>query len=172
MAGVQVYYSAEAIAAKVKSLGVEISRDYQDKEVLLVCVLKGAVVFFTDLLRALTIDPQIDFIQVSSYGMGTESSGVLTFQKDLTAEIGGRHILLVEDMVDTGFTLYHLKRHLLVKGAASCRICALLDKPSRRKMEITPDYAGFTVPDAFLVGYGLDAGERYRALPYLGVIEE
>lgn len=172
MARVKMYYSAEEIAVKVKSLGAEISRDYQDKDVLFICVLKGAVVFFTDLLRALSIDPQIDFIQVSSYGMGTESSGLLTFQKDLTTDVCGRHVLLVEDMVDTGFTLYHLKQHLLDSGVASCRICALLDKPSRRKMEIIPDYAGFTVPDKFLVGYGLDAGEHYRALPYLGVIED
>ncbi len=172
MKTVRICYSAEEIRQKVDALAAVINRDYTGRDVLLVCVLKGAVVFFTDLLRRLTFDPQIDFIQVSSYGLATESSGVLTFQKDLTADIGGRHILLVEDMVDTGFTLYHLRQHLLDKGAASCRICALLDKPSRRKMAITPDYVGFTVPDKFLVGYGLDAGEHYRALPYLGVMEE
>lgn len=172
MTGVKVYYSGAEIADKVTALGAEISRDYKDENVLLVCVLKGAVVFFADLLRVLTIDPQIDFIQVSSYGMGTESSGILTFQKDLTADVCGRHILLVEDMIDTGFTLYHLRQHLLARGAASCRICTLLDKTSRRKMDIVPDYMGFSVPDKFLVGYGLDAGERYRTLPYLGVVEE
>lgn len=166
------YLSAGEIADKVKSLGTKISCDYGNKDVLLVCVLKGAVVFFSDLLRALSIDPEIDFIQVSSYGMGRESSGTLTFQKDLVGDITGRHILLVEDMVDTGFTLYHLKQQLLARGAASCCICALLDKPSRRKMDIKPDYVGFTVPDSFLVGYGLDDGERYRSLPYLGVVEE
>lgn len=166
------YLSASEIADKVTSLGVAISQDYKNMDVLLVCVLKGAVVFFADLLRALSIDPEIDFIQVSSYGMGTESSGILTFQKDLLADVSGRHILLVEDMIDTGFTLYHLKQHLLERGAASCGICTLLDKPSRRKMDIIPDYTGFTVPDKFLVGYGLDFGERYRSLPYLGIVAE
>lgn len=172
MQEVQLCYTAQEIADKIKGLAENISRDYAEKEVLLVCVLKGAVVFFADLLRALTIDPPIDFVQVSSYGMATESSGVLTFQKDVGSKIKGRHILLVEDMVDTGFTLYHLRRHFLDKGADSCRICTLLDKPARRTMDIFPDYVGFTVPNEFLVGYGLDAAERYRSLPYLAVVAD
>lgn len=172
MGNIKPYLSQEQIAGRVASLGKQISLDYRHKPVLLVCVLKGAVVFFADLLRALTIDPQIDFLQVSSYGMGTESCGKLTFHKEISADIIGKHILLVEDIIDTGFTLYHLKQDLLNKGAASCKICAFLDKPARRKLDIKADYVGMEVPDEFLVGYGLDAGEQYRFLPYIGILTQ
>ena len=171
MAEIKMYYTSAQIGETVAVLAKKISADYAEQEVMLVCVLKGAVVFFADLLRALSIDPQIDFLQVSSYGMGTQSAGTLTFHKEISADISGRHLILVEDIIDTGFTLYHLQQYLLAKGAASCRICALLDKPSRRKVEIKADYTGLEVPDLFLVGYGLDMGEQYRSLPYIGVLQ-
>ena len=157
MSEIKCYISEAEIGAKVHAMAKEISADYAEIPVLLVCVLKGAVVFFADLMRALTIDPEIDFLQVSSYGMGKESSGLLTFQKEISADITGRHILLVEDIIDTGFTLYHLRQYLLDKGAASCKICAFLDKSCRRKMPIEADYVGMVVEDD---GVGFEVDEK------------
>ena len=163
--------SEEQIRAKVAELGRQISEDYSDQAVTLVSVLKGSLPFMADLMRAISIPVQIDLMEVSSYGGATtESSGLVRILKDLSSSIAGKDVLIVEDIIDTGLTLNYLLRYLRGKNPSSLRICALLDKPARRLVEIPIDYRGFTIPDEFVVGYGLDFGEFYRNLPFIGVL--
>ncbi|MEW8978795.1 MAG: hypoxanthine phosphoribosyltransferase [Symbiobacterium sp.] len=164
--------TAEQIAARVSEMGAEISRDLAGETVLVVGVLKGAFVFCADLVRALTVPAEVDFMAVSSYGSATESSGVIRILKDLERSVTGRHVLLVEDIVDTGLTLRYLKEYLEHQNPASLRVAVLLDKPARRRTEVSVDYVGFTIPDEFVVGYGIDCAEQYRHLPYVGVVGE
>jgi hypoxanthine phosphoribosyltransferase len=167
----QVLISEEEIRAKVRELGAQISGDYAGRSVTLVSVLKGSLPFMADLMRAIDVPVQIDLMEVSSYGGATtESSGLVRILKDLSSSISGRDVLIVEDIIDTGLTLNYLLRYLRGKNPASLRICALLDKPARRLVEIPIDYTGFTIPDEFVVGYGLDFGEFYRNLPFIGVL--
>jgi hypoxanthine phosphoribosyltransferase len=167
----QVLVSEEQIAAKVAELGRQISEAYTGRELTLVSVLKGSLPFMADLMRAISIPVRIDLMEVSSYGgVTTESSGLVRILKDLSASIDGRDVLLVEDIIDTGLTLNYLLRYLRGKNPRSLRICALLDKPARRLVDIPIDYIGFTIPDQFVVGYGLDYGELYRNLRYVGVL--
>ncbi|WP_374711334.1 hypoxanthine phosphoribosyltransferase [Symbiobacterium terraclitae] len=164
--------SAEQIAARVRELGAEISRDLAGQTVLVVGVLKGAFVFCADLLRCLTVPAEVDFMAVSSYGSATESSGVIRILKDLDASVTGKHVLLAEDIVDSGLTLRYLKEYLEHQNPASLRVCVLLDKPARRQTQVAVDYVGFTIPDEFIVGYGIDYAEQYRHLPYIGIVGE
>lgn len=164
--------SAEEIQKRVAELGAEISREYQGKEILLIGILKGAFVFCADLIRHITVPTEVDFMAVSSYGKSTESSGVIRIVKDLDTEVQGKHLLLVEDIVDSGLTLRYLREYLQHHQPASIRIAVLLDKPSRRKTEVTVDYTGFSIPDEFIVGYGIDYAEHHRNLPYIGMIGE
>jgi hypoxanthine phosphoribosyltransferase len=152
-------------------LGKKITQDYADKNLVLVSVLKGSVVFMADLMRSIALDVSIDFMSVSSYGKGIKTSGVVKIIKDMDASVEGKDILIVEDILDSGLTLAYLREHLTSKGAHSIRIATLLDKPERRKVDIIPDYRCFVVPDEFVVGYGLDFNERYRNLPYVGVLK-
>ena len=166
-----VLVSEEQLRAKVAELGAQISRDYAGKNLLLVSILKGAVVFIADLMRAVTIPCGIDFMVVSSYGSGTSSSGLVKIVKDLDQDLSGRDVLIVEDILDTGVTLSKLVPMLRLRNPSSVKICAILNKPSRRRADIQPDYEGFQVPDEFVVGYGLDYDEKYRNLPYVGVLK-
>jgi len=163
--------SAEEIAARVRELGAEITRDYAGRSLMLVCVLKGSFVFAADLARAIDLPVRIDFLGVRSYGVDTETSGVVQITHDLSRPIEGEHVLLVEDIVDTGLTIAHLINLLRTRGPASVRVCALLHKPARARIQVKIDYLGFTIEDRFVVGFGLDFAERYRNLPYIGVIE-
>ena len=164
--------TGEQIEAKVGELGVQLSTDYAGHDLVLVSVLKGALPFMADLMRAMTIPVQVDLMEVSSYGgTATETSGLVRILKDLSSSIEGKDVLIVEDIIDTGLTLNYLLRYLRGKNPRSLRICALLDKPARRLVEIDIDYRGFTIPDRFVVGYGLDYDERYRNLPYIGVLK-
>jgi hypoxanthine phosphoribosyltransferase len=167
----EVLISEEQIRAKVAELGARLSADYADRSVTLVSVLKGSLPFMADLMRAITVPVSIDLMEVSSYsGQATESSGLVRILKDLSASIDGKDVLIVEDIIDTGLTLNYLVRYLRGKNPRSLRICTLLDKPARRLVEIDIDYRGFTIPDQFVVGYGLDYGEFYRNLPFIGVL--
>ncbi len=168
--GLQLLFSHEQIAARVAAMGTEISRDFRDEPVLLLGVLKGAAIFLSDLARALTVEASFDFLGVSSYGKGTKSSGEVRLTKDLDESMQGKNVILVEDILDTGLTLTYLKRLLLARQPKTFRIAALLDKPSRRKQPIEADYVGFSIPDEFVVGYGLDYAERYRNLPDICVV--
>ncbi|MDL2293412.1 hypoxanthine phosphoribosyltransferase [Ruminococcaceae bacterium OttesenSCG-928-D13] len=163
--------TAEQVQQKVEALGAEISRDYAGKDLLLLSVLKGSVIFMADLMRAITIPAEIDFMAVSSYGSGTKSSGVVRIIKDIEIDLEGKEILIVEDILDSGATLSYLKELLLGRNPSSVKVVTLLDKPSRRKADIRADYVGFEVPDEFLVGYGLDYAEKYRNLPDIGVLK-
>lgn len=168
----RILIPAEQLQAKVAELGVTLSRDYAGRELTLVSVLKGALPFMADLMRAISIPVQIDLMEVSSYGgTATETSGLVRILKDLSSSIDGRDVLIVEDIIDTGLTLNYLLRYLRGKNPRTLRICALLDKPARRLVEIEIDYRGFTIPDQFVVGYGLDYGEFYRNLPFIGVLK-
>jgi hypoxanthine phosphoribosyltransferase len=167
----EVLLSEEQIAAKVAELGARISADYAGKELTLVSVLKGSLPFMADLMRRITIPVRIDLMEVSSYGgTATESSGLVRILKDLSAPIEGRDVLIVEDIIDTGLTLNYLMRYLRGKNPRSIKVCALLDKPARRLVEIGIDYVGFEIPDEFVVGYGLDFGEVYRNLRFVGIL--
>jgi hypoxanthine phosphoribosyltransferase len=161
----KVLISRETIQEKVKELGKRISKDYEGKELVMVGVLKGGFIFLADLMREVTIPVDMDLISVSSYGASTRSSGVVRIMKDIDINISGKHVLVVEDLVDTGLTLRHLKELLSTRGPKSVKICAALDKPSRRKVEIDIDYGGIIIPDDFVVGYGLDYAGKYRNLP-------
>lgn len=163
--------SEEQLRQRVNELGKQISEDYRDKNLLMVSVLKGSVVFMADLMREISIPCEIDFMCVSSYGSGTKTSGVVKIVKDLDIDLKDRDLLIVEDILDSGMTLSYIKELLKQRGTRSIRICALLDKPDRRKADIVADYIGFTVPDEFVVGYGLDYDERYRNLPYVGILK-
>jgi len=169
----EVLFSEETLQKRVREMGAQIAGDYKGKNPAMVCILKGAVMFYTDLLRAMPIPLTMDFMAVSSYGKRTKASGEVEIRKDLSTSIENRHVIIVEDIIDSGFTLTYLSRMLAARGAASIRICTLLDKPARRAPGITlkSDYYGFIVPDAFVVGYGLDYDETYRNLPYIGVLK-
>ena len=166
----EVLIDEATLQAKVRELGGQISADYADKQVTLVSVLKGALPFMADLMRAITIPVRIDLMEVSSYGSGTETTGRVRILKDLSSSIEGKHVLIVEDIIDTGLTLNYLTQYLGGKNPAGLGICALLDKPARRLVEIDLDYRGFEIPDRFVIGYGLDYDEIYRNLPYIGVL--
>jgi hypoxanthine phosphoribosyltransferase len=167
-----VLVTEQQLKQRVAELGAEVSKDYEGKDLLLVSILKGAVVFMADLMRAVTIPASIDFMVVSSYGgANTTTTGLVKIIKDLDADLSGKDVLIVEDIMDTGVTLSHLVPMLQMRNPESVRICAVLDKPSRRKVELQPDYVGFQVPDEFVVGYGLDYDEKYRNLPYVGVLK-
>ncbi len=166
-----VLMSEAALQKRVAELGEAISRDYAGKEILMVCVLRGAFIFMADLARAITVPVSIDFMAVSSYGASTTSSGVVRIIKDFDEAVEGKHILIVEDIIDSGLTLKYLYNQILSRKPASVRICTLLNKPERRKAEVPVDYNGFTIPDAFVVGYGLDYAEKYRNLPYIGILK-
>ena len=166
----EILLSDAQIQARVVELGGELSRDYDGRDPVLVSVLKGSIVFLADLVRAMQISLSVDLMEVSSYGASTESSGQVRILKDLSRPIEGREVLVVEDIIDTGLTLNYLLRYLREKGPASLRICCLLDKPARRLAPIEIAYRGFTIPDRFVIGYGLDYDEHYRNLPYIGVL--
>ena len=166
----EVLLSGEQVQVRVAELGAQLAADYADRDPVLVSVLKGSIIFMADLVRAMPIPLSIDLMEVSSYGDSTESSGQVRILKDLSTSIEGRDVIVVEDIIDTGLTLNYLLRYLHDKGPASIRICCLLDKPARRLAPIEIDYRGFTIPDRFVIGYGLDYGERYRNLPYIGVL--
>lgn len=168
----KVLLTEEELAAKVKELGAQITKDYEGKNLLLVSVLKGSVIFMADLMRAIDTRCQIDFLNVSSYGSGTKTSGTVKIVKDLDIDIRGYDLLIVEDILDSGMTLSYIKKILMEREPNSIRICTLLDKPERRQVEdIKADYKGFIIPDEFVVGYGLDFDETYRNLPYIGALK-
>ena len=167
-----ILVSEEQLQNKVAELGAQISRDYKGRDLLMVSILKGSVVFMADLMRAVKIPCGIDFMVVSSYGgANTMSTGLVKIVKDLDADLTDKDVLIVEDILDTGITLSHLLPVLRMRNPRSVRLCTILSKPSRRKAEIEPDYLGFEVPDEFVVGYGLDYDEKYRNLPYVGVLK-
>ncbi len=168
----KVLITREELEAKVAELAAAITRDYQDKRPVLVCVLKGAVFFLADLARRLPFDLEIEFMAVSSYGASTESSGVVRILKDLDTDVEGRHVLIVEDIIDSGLTLQYLTRSLWSRNPASVEIVTLLSKPSRRVAELPCKYTGFEIENEFVVGYGLDYAEKYRNLPYIGVMDD
>ena len=167
----EVLIDEATLQAKVAELGARISADYADRQVTLVSVLKGALPFMADLMRAITSPVRIDLMEVSSYGGSTETTGRVRILKDLSSSIEGEHVLIVEDIIDTGLTLNYLTQYLSGKEPASLSICTLLDKPARRLVDIDLTYCGFEIPDRFVIGYGLDYGEIYRNLPYLGVLK-
>ncbi len=168
----EVLISSDRLQARIAELGAQISADYADKDLLLVCILKGAVLFLVDVMRHLIIPHAIDFMAVSSYGVGVrESTGVVRIQMDLETNITNRHVLIVEDIVDSGRTLDYITRLLSTRQPASLRVCALLDKAERREVPVKLDYVGFEIPDKFVFGYGLDLDERYRNLQFVGVLD-
>jgi hypoxanthine phosphoribosyltransferase len=167
----EVLYSEEVIQQKVQELGAAISRDYQGRNPLVICVLKGAFIFMADLSKNITIPIELDFMAVSSYGNTTRSSGEVKIIKDLDTSVEGRDVLIVEDIIDSGLTLSYLIDVLERRNALSVNVVALFDKPGRRTVDLNADYTGFIIPDAFVVGYGLDYAEKYRNLPYVGVLK-
>ena len=167
----KILFSQEQLQARVRELGAQITRDYAGKEVAVAAILRGSYVFMADLTRAIELPITVDFMSVSSYGSGTSSSGQVEIKKDLSDPIEGKELLIVEDILDSGNTLYYLSDVLRARKPASIRICTLLDKPDRRAKPIRADYVGFTIPDAFVMGYGLDYDEKYRNLPYIGILK-
>ena len=167
----QILYTEEELRSRVRDLGSQITADYAGRAPLLISVLRGSYIFMADLTRSIHLDVTVDFMAVSSYGAGTVSSGQVEIKKDLSDSIEGKHLILVEDFLDSGNTLYYLLDVLRARKPASIRICTLMDKPERRTRPIKADYVGFTIPDAFIVGYGLDYAEKYRNLPYVGVLK-
>ena len=167
----EILFTEEELKIKVKELGDAISNDYRGKDLLVIGILKGAVIFMADLVRNLSINASIDFMAVSSYGASTESSGVVRILKDLDQSIEGKNILIVEDIIDTGLTLKYLIENLKSRNPASVKVCTLLDKPSRRSVAVKANYNGFSIPDEFVVGYGLDYNERYRNVPFVFVLK-
>ncbi|WP_312115951.1 hypoxanthine phosphoribosyltransferase [Brevibacillus reuszeri] len=167
----KILLSEKEIADKVQELGKTLAAEYRDKNPLVICVLKGAVVFMADLIRHMDIPCEMDFMAVSSYGSGTETSGQVKILKDLDASVQSRHVLVVEDIMDSGLTLSRLLELLRHREAASVKVVTLLNKPERRKVDLSPDYSGYDIPDEFVVGYGLDYSEKYRNLPYIGVLK-
>lgn len=166
-----VMISKEEIAAKVEEIAAQIDRDYEGQQLLVVGVLKGACVFVSDLIRQMTVPITLDFMSVSSYGMSTQSSGIVKIIKDLDLDITGMNVLIVEDIIDTGLTLNYLRDYLNARHVKSLKICTLLDKPQRRKCDVKADYWGFEIEDKFIVGYGIDCQEQYRHLPYIAAVE-
>ena len=168
----KVLFTKERLAAKAAELGAQISQDYADKEIFAVGILKGAFVFASDLVRNISRPVQMDFMIASSYGAGTKSSGTVKIMKDLDFDIAGKHVLIIEDIIDSGLTMKYLIKNLQTRHPASVKLCALLSKPSRRQTDVAIDYCGWEVPDAFLVGFGLDYAEKYRNLPCIGVLKK
>jgi len=167
----KILITEEQLQERIAELGKQISKDYEGNRPLLVCILKGGILFLSDLMRHITIPHEIDFMDISSYGAGTESSGVVRILKDLDANIAGRHVLIVEDIIDTGHTLDYILRNLRTREPASLRICTLLSKPARREKDVPLEYVGFEIPNEFVIGYGLDFAEIYRNLRYIGVLK-
>lgn len=168
----KILFSKEQLTCRIAELAKKLDSDYDGKNPLCVAILKGSVMFYSDILRAMTIPVELDFMSISSYGNKTKSSGEVRIIKDLDRTIEGRHILIIEDIVDSGYTLSYLKRMLSSRHPASIKICTLLNKPSRRKVQLEPDYKCFDVADEFVVGYGLDFAEKYRNLPEIGVLKK
>lgn len=166
-----VLLSEEQIDKRVGEVAEEIAREYRGKNPLLVGILKGSIIFFADLVRKLDFPVEMDFMAVSSYGASTESTGQILIKKDLSVDIKGKNVIIIEDIVDSGNTLYNLRAHLGTRGAESVKIAALLNKPSRRKVDLQPDYKCFDIEDNFVVGYGMDYAEKYRNLPYIGILK-
>ena len=166
-----ILYTEEELRSRVKDLGAQITADYAGKFPMLISILRGSYIFMADLTRAIHLPVTVDFMAVSSYGAGTVSSGQVEIKKDLSDPIEGRDLIIVEDILDSGNTLHYLMKVLQARKPASIRICTLMDKPDRRTKPITADYVGFTIPDAFIVGYGLDYDEKYRNLPYVGILK-
>ena len=167
----RVLISKDELEARVATLGQEITRDYHGKELLMVCILRGSALFFADLVRAIDLPIKLDFMAISSYGAGTKSSGEVRMIKDLSTKIEGMDVIVVEDIIDSGFTIKYLKNLLLQRNPASLKICTLLDKPERREVEIEGDYVGFAIPNEFVIGYGLDYDQKYRNLPEVCIIK-
>ena len=167
----RVLFTEEELKQRVRELGARITADYAGKEPVLISVLRGSYIFMADLTRSIDLPCTVDFMSVSSYGKGTTSSGQVQITKDLSDDIEGRDVIVVEDILDSGNTLFYLLQILQARKPVSIRLCTLLDKPDRRVKEITADYSGFTIPDAFVVGYGLDYAEKYRNLPYIGILK-
>ena len=167
----KVLFTKERLAAKAAELGAQISQDYADKEIFAVGILKGAFVFASDLVRNISRPVQMDFMIASSYGAGTKSSGTVKIMKDLDFDIAGKHVLIIEDIIDSGLTMKYLIKNLQTRHPASVKLCALLSKPSRRQTDVAIDYCGWEVPDEFFVGYGLDYAEKYRNLPCIGILK-
>lgn len=163
----EVLFTREDISKRVRELGEEITRDYDGKEILVVSLLKGAFVFTADLVREINLPVEIDFLTTSSYGHGQESSGNVKFITDLTVEVKGKDVLIVDDIMDSGITMNEVKEYILSKNPNSVKVCTMLDKPSRRTVELTPDYVGYEIPDVFIVGYGLNYEQYYRNTPYI-----
>ncbi len=168
----EVLIDAETLNGRIAELGAEVSADYEGRDLLLIGVLKGAVFFMADLMRRLTIPCEVDFMAISSYGASTDSSGVVRILKDLDINIEGRDVLVVEDIIDSGLTLSYLMRNLESREPATLEVCALLTKPGRREIDVPVRYVGFEIPNRFVIGYGLDFGERYRNLPYVAVLSD
>lgn len=167
----EVLYSEEQIQGKIKELGEKLSIDYEGKNPLVICVLKGAFIFMADLVKQISVPLELDFMAVSSYGQSTKSSGVVKIIKDLDVPVEGRHILIVEDIIDSGLTLSYLIDVLERRNAKTISVVALFNKPARRTVELEPEYAGYVLPDEFVVGYGLDYAEKYRNLPFIGILK-
>ncbi|MDD4564357.1 MAG: hypoxanthine phosphoribosyltransferase [Eubacteriales bacterium] len=167
----QVMINEELLKQRTKELGKQISEDYKGEEILLIGILKGAVIFLSDLIREITLDTKIDFMAVTSYGASTKSSGVVRILKDLDSGIEDLNVIIVEDIIDSGVTLHYLRDYLMGRKPKSLRICTLLDKPERREVDIAPDYVGFEIENKFIVGYGLDCDQKYRNLPYITCLE-
>jgi hypoxanthine phosphoribosyltransferase len=168
----EILIDAETLRGRIAEIGAEVSSDYEGRDLLLIGVLKGAVFFMADLMRRLTIPCEVDFMAISSYGASTDSSGVVRILKDLDINIEGRDVLVVEDIIDSGLTLSYLMRNLESREPASLEVCALLTKPARREIDVPVRYVGFEIPNRFVIGYGLDFGERYRNLPYVAVLSD
>nr|WP_296956017.1 hypoxanthine phosphoribosyltransferase [uncultured Mediterraneibacter sp.] len=168
---IRVLVPEEEVDARIRELGEKISKDYEGKQIHLICVLKGGVFFMCELAKRITVPVSMDFMCVGSYGDGTKSSGVVRIAKDLDESIEGKDVLIVEDIIDSGNTLYYLMDVLQRRKPASLRLCTLLDKPDRRVKDVKVDYTGFDIPDEFVVGYGLDYAQKYRNLPYIGIVE-
>jgi hypoxanthine phosphoribosyltransferase len=168
----EILIDEDALSARVAELGAEVSSDYQGRDLLLIGVLKGAVFFMADLMRHITVPCEVDFMAISSYGDSTDSSGIVRILKDLDINIEGRDVLVVEDIIDSGLTLSYLMRNLESREPASLEVCALMTKPDRREIDVPVRYIGFEIPNRFVVGYGLDFGERYRNLPYVAVLSD
>ncbi len=167
----EIFFDEEKIAEIVKNMGQQISKDYEGKNLLLVSVLKGSLIFMADLMRQITVPCSIDFLSVSSYGAGTNTTGEVRILKDLDASLEGKDVLVVEDILDSGVTLSYLLKNLSARNPSSIRLCTFLDKPDRRRINVHADYIGASIPDAFIVGYGLDYAEKYRNLPYVAVLK-
>lgn len=167
----RILYTEEQLKARIEEIAIALNEDYKDKRPLVVGILKGSIIFYSDLIRKLTMPVELDFMAISSYGASTESTGQILIKKDLTIDIKGKDVIIVEDIVDSGNTLYMLSNHLSTRGANDIKIVALLNKPSRRKVDLEPDYKCFDIEDEFVIGYGMDYAERYRNLPYIGILK-